>query len=108
MTSDPKNALQDSGSLRDALMRMAAIRGGKRFQVITYSEDDGGADEKRDYDSVTKAARAARDYVRGKDEPAYDGALVYDKKRRSIARLYGSFPEYARPVCAQPSQMIQA
>jgi len=91
-----------------ALVRSTRIRGGARYQVITYSEDDGGADDKRDYASVKEAARAAHDYVRGKDGLAYDGALVYDKKRRSIARLYGSFPEYARPVCAQPGQMIQA
>ena len=91
-----------------ALVRMTSIRGGARYQVITYSEDDGGADDKRDYASVKEAARAARDYVCGEDGLAYDGALVYDKKRRSIARLYGSFPEYARPVCAQPGQMIQA
>lgn len=91
-----------------ALVRMTSICGGARFQVLTYSEDDGGADDKRDYASVKEAARAARDYVRGKDGLAYDGALVYDKKRRSIVRLYGSFPEYARPVCAQPGQMIQA
>lgn len=99
---------RDDDPLRDTLIQMMSIRGGGRFQVITYSEDDGGADEKRDYDSITKAARAARGYVRGKDGLAYDGALVYDKKRRSIARLYGSFPEYARPVCAPPGQTIQA
>lgn len=79
----------------------------ERFQVITYSEDDGGADDKRDYASVTEAARAARDYVRGKDGLAYDGALVYDQKQRNIVRLYGSFPEYARPVFAQAGQEAQ-
>ena len=87
-----------------ALIRMMSIRGGDRFQVITYSRDDGGADEKLDYASVTEAARAARNYVQGKDGPAYDGALVYDKKKRSIVRLFSSFPECARPVCAQAGQ----
>ena len=87
-----------------AFIRMMSIRGGDRFQVITYSWDDGGADEKLDYASVTEAARAARNYVQGKDGPAYDGALVYDKKKRSIVQLFGSFPECARPVCAQAEQ----
>ena len=42
MTGQAKSAPpQDSGSLRKALVQMAAIRGGERFQVITYSEDDG-------------------------------------------------------------------
>lgn len=108
MTGQPKNAPQDSGSLCDALIQMKAIRGGQRFLVITYSENDGGADDKRDYASAKEAARAARDYVRGKDESAYDGALVYDRTRRIITRLYGSFPEFARPVCAQTGQTIQA
>ena len=109
MTGQAKSAPpQDSGSLRKALVQMAAIRGGERFQVVTYSEDDGGADDKLDYAAAADAARAAQDYVRGKDGLAYEGALVYDRKQRSIARLYGSFPEYARPVCAQPGQMIQA
>ena len=49
MTGQAKSAPpQDSGSLRKALVQMAAIRGGERFQVVTYSEDDGGADDKLD------------------------------------------------------------
>lgn len=32
-----------------ALIRMMAVRGGERLQVITYSGDDDGADDKRDY-----------------------------------------------------------
>ncbi len=85
MTGQAKSAPpQDSGSLRKALVQMAAIRGGERFQVVTYSEDDGGADDKLDYASAADAARAAQDYVRGKDGLAYEGALVYDRKQRSI------------------------
>ena len=95
---------RDYNFVRDTLVKVMSIRGGGRFQVITYSEDDGGADDKRDYASVTEAARAARNYVPGKDGPAYDGALVDDKKKRSIERLFSSFPECARPVCAQAGQ----
>ena len=96
--------MDGTNNVQLALVRMMAIRGGERFQVITYSEDDGGVDDKLDYASVKEAARAARDYVQGKDGLTYDGALVYDKKQRSVARLFGSFPEYARPVCAQAGQ----
>lgn len=99
--------MDDADNVQLALIRMMAIRSGVRFHVITYSKDDGGADDKRDYASVTEAARAARDYVQGKDGLTYDGALVYDKKQRGIARLYGSFHEYARPVCAQAGQEAQ-
>ena len=52
-----------------ALIRMMSIRGGDRFQVITYSWDDGGADEKLDYASVTEAARAAEEKLRPLDSP---------------------------------------
>ena len=40
-----------------ALIRMMSIRGGDRFQVITYSGDAGGADDKRDYTSVQNRVR---------------------------------------------------
>lgn len=98
---------RDYNFVRDTLVKVMSIRGGGRFQVITYSEDDGGADDKRDYASVTEAARAARAYVRGKDGLSYDGALVYDQKQKCVVRLFGSFPEYARPVCAQADQKAQ-
>ena len=96
MTSPKGAPPRDYDFVRDTLVKMVSIRGGGRFQVITYSGDDGGPDDKRDYVSVKEAARAARDYVRGKGGPTYDGALVYDRKQKSIVRLYGSFPEYAR------------
>lgn len=109
MMDGPKDAPpRDYDFVRDTLSKMMSIRSGERFQVITYSADDGGADDKQDYASITEAVRAARDYVRGKDGLSYDGALVYDRKQKRIVRLFGSFPEYARPVCAQPDQMIQA
>ena len=78
MTGQAKSAPpQDSGSLRKALVQMAAIRGGERFQVVTYSEDDGGADDKLDYASAADAVRAAQDYVRGKERSgAWRGCTV--------------------------------
>ena len=87
----------DDDCLRNALIKMMFIRGGGRFRVVTYSEDDGGADEKLDYASVTGASRAARGYVCGESGLVYDGALVYDKVERRIVRQFGSFPEYALP-----------
>lgn len=39
------------------LIRMMAIRSRERFQVITYSGDAGGADDKRDYTSVQNRVR---------------------------------------------------
>ena len=87
----------DGDSLRDALIQMMFIRGGGRFQVITYSGDDGGADEKMDYPSAVKAVRVARGYVRGKEGLTYEGALVYDKVERRVVRQFGSFPEDALP-----------
>lgn len=81
MMDNPKDAPpRDYDFLRDTLVKMMSIRGGEHFQVITYCGDDGGADEKTDYASAMEAARAARDYVQGKDGLAYNGALVYDKK----------------------------
>ena len=90
-----------------------ALDSGEEFRealaLLHSSEDlgDGGADDKRDYASVTEAARAARAYVRGKDGLSCDGALVYDQKQKCVVRLFGSFPEYARPVCAQADQKAQ-
>ena len=98
MTDEYRNTPpHDDDSLRDALIQMMSIRGGGRFQVITYNGDDGGADEKMDYSSVTGATRAARGYVRGESGLVYDGALVYDKVERRVVRQFGSFPEGALP-----------
>ena len=98
MTDESKSTSSpDDDSLRDALIKMLSIRGGGRFQVITYSGDDGGADEKLDYASAAKAVRAARGYILGKEGLTYEGALVYDKVERRIVRQFGSFPEGALP-----------
>ena len=97
MTDGSKKALsQDDDRVRDTLVKMISIRGGDRFQVITYS-DDGGADEKMDYASMAKAVRDARDYIRGKEGLVYEGALVYDKVERRIVWQFGFFPESALP-----------
>lgn len=96
MTGEPGSTPPpDDDTLRDALIQMMSIRGRGRFQVITYSGDDGGADEKMDYSSAAKAMRAARGYVLGKAGLTYEGALVYDKVERRVVRLFGSFPDGA-------------
>ena len=98
MTDESKNTppRDDADCLHAALLKMISIRGGGRFQVITYSSD-GGADDKMDYASKAKAVRAARAYVRGKEGLSYEGALVYDKVERRIVRQFGFFPEGALP-----------
>ena len=98
MTDESKSTPpHDDDCLRNALIKMMFIRGGGRFRVVTYSEDDGGADEKLDYASVTGASRAARGYVCGESGLVYDGALVYDKVERRVVRQFGSVPEGALP-----------
>lgn len=72
-----------------------------RYQVITYDKD-GGADEKRDYQSLEDAGRAARGYIDGSEPLAdglcYAGAIVYDLNERRIVREYGYFPSGAKPI----------
>lgn len=98
MTDEYRNTPPHNDDLlRDTLIQMMSIRGGGRFLVITYNGDDGGADEKLDYASVTGASRAARGYVCGESGLVYDGALVYDKVERRVVRQFGSFPEGALP-----------
>lgn len=45
-----------------------------RYQVITYDKD-GGADEKRDYQSLEDAGRTARGYIDG-SEPLVEAAFI--------------------------------
>ena len=86
MTDEPKNTppRDDADCLHAALLKMISIRGGGRFQVITYS-GDGGADDKMDYVSMAKAVRAARAYVRGKE-----GLSCPMKGRSSMTKWSGA------------------
>ena len=77
----------------------------QRYQVMTYC-GDSGADDKREYSSIKEAAQAAKGYVDGteplSDGLRYDGAIVYDVKKRRIVIEYGHFPAYARPTEKEP------
>lgn len=75
------------------------MRASHRYQVITYSADDGGADDKRDYSRKSVADSEARKYVfDGVDGLIYDGAIVYDLKERRIVSEYGWFADHAKPL----------
>jgi len=73
-----------------------------RYQVITYSATDGGADEKLAYPTVAAASRAARSYVAEGFEDSYDAAIVYDLVKRRVVEQFGCFPDRARPTELNP------
>jgi len=72
-----------------------------RYQVITYNEDCG-ADEKLEYQTLAMAIRVAKGYVDGTEPLAdglkYDGAIVYDLKYHKTVREYGYFPDWVKPA----------
>lgn len=70
MMDNPKDAPQrDYDFVRDTLVKMMSIRSGEHFQVITYSEDDGGVDDKRDYAFVMERPSLCSHAVRRTSTP---------------------------------------
>lgn len=57
------------------------------YQVITYSRNDGGYDEKRDYATYEEAYKAAEEYLKD----GYDGYGIYDRADGRIVRAAGDF-----------------
>ena len=66
-----------------------AERMAPRYQVVAYHHFENGFDEKRDYQTLEEAEKAAQGYVDGTMESdgfAYDGAAIYDQQARKYLR----------------------
>ena len=66
------------------------------YQVIVYHQIENGFDEKKEYQTLEEAEKAAKSYVDGTMEPdgfSYDGAAVYDLDARQYLRIYGDYPD---------------
>ena len=67
-----------------------------QYQVVAYHHFENGFDEKRDYQTLEEAEKAAQGYVDGAMESdgfAYDGAAIYDQQARKYLRIYGDYPD---------------
>ena len=73
-----------------------ADRMAPQYQVVVYHHFENGFDEKRDYQTLKEAEKAAQGYVDGTMESdgfAYDGAAIYDQQARKYLRIYGDYPD---------------
>ena len=73
-----------------------ADRMAPQYQVVAYHHFENGFDEKRDYQTLEEAEKAAQGYVdgtMGSDGFAYDGAAIYDQQARKYLRIYGDYPD---------------
>ena len=73
-----------------------ADRMAPQYQVVAYHHFENGFDEKRDYQTLEEAEKAAQGYVDGTMESdgfAYDGAAIYDQQARKYLRIYGDYPD---------------
>ena len=73
-----------------------ADRMAPQYQVVVYHHFENGFDEKRDYQTLEEAEKAAQGYVDGTMESdgfAYDGAAIYDQQTRKYLRIYGDYPD---------------
>lgn len=73
-----------------------ADRMAPQYQVVVYHHFENGFDEKRDYQTLEEAEKAAQGYVDGTmeiDGFAYDGAAIYDQQARKYLRIYGDYPD---------------
>ena len=73
-----------------------ADRMAPQYQVVAYHHFENGFDEKRDYQTLKEAEKAAQGYVDGTMESdgfAYDGAAIYDQQARKYLRIYGDYPD---------------
>ena len=73
-----------------------ADRMAPQYQVVAYHHFENGFDEKRNYQTLEEAEKAAQVYVDGTMESdgfAYDGAAIYDQQARKYLRIYGDYPD---------------
>jgi hypothetical protein len=73
-----------------------ADRMAPQYQVVVYHHFENGFDEKRDYQTLEEAEKAAQGYVdgtMGSDGFACDGAAIYDQQARKYLRIYGDYPD---------------
>ena len=94
-----------------------AERMAPRYQVVAYHHFENGFDEKRDYQTLEEAEKAAQGYVDGTMESdgfAYDGAAIYDQQARKYLRIYGNYPDErahaevaGRELTAEPAVLME-
>ena len=73
-----------------------ADRMAPQYQVVVYHHFENGFDEKRDYQTLEEAEKAAQGYVDGTMESdgfAYDGAAIYDLRENRYLSIFGNYPD---------------
>ena len=70
------------------------------YQIITYDSELGADEHHREHSRRREAVSAAKRSLYGTAEWAdtYEGAIVYDLRRRKITDIFGYFPERYRPT----------
>lgn len=65
----------------------------RRYQVITFSSDCNGVDERPEHPTITAARVAIREYTAefANDGYTLDGAAIYDHDTARCTHLFGSF-----------------
>ena len=87
---------QKPGWLTKEMIDDYADRMAPQYQVVAYHHFENDFDEKRDYQTLEEAEKAAQGYVDGTMESegfAYDGAAIYDQQARKYLRIYGDYPD---------------
>lgn len=70
------------------------------YQIITYDSELGADEHHREHSRRREAVSAAKRSLYGTAEWAdtYEGAIVYDLRRRKITDIFGYFPKEYRPT----------
>ena len=101
LTESNREEAEDNGSSASSFSDVSSKyseRMPPRYQVIVYHHFENGFDEKREYQTLSEAERAAQSYVDGTMESdgfQYDGAAVYDLQEKKYLQMIGSYPDQA-------------